>query len=61
MEKITLTVEEVSQLIGIGKTTIYSMAQQKEIPHTKVRGRILFHKPTIEHWLITNTEGGDTK
>ncbi|AVK98667.1 helix-turn-helix domain-containing protein [Lysinibacillus sphaericus] len=57
MEKITLSVNEVAGLIGVGKTTIYTMARQNEIPHKKVRGRILFHRQTIEDWLITNTEG----
>jgi len=60
MEKFTLSVEEVANALGVSKTTIYSMARQKEIPHTKVRGRILFHRPTIEHWLINNTEGGES-
>lgn len=59
MEKLTMSVEEVASELGVSKTTIYTMAREKEIPHTKVRGRILFHRPTIEHWLIINTEGGE--
>ncbi|MGE7546072.1 helix-turn-helix domain-containing protein [Sporosarcina newyorkensis] len=51
MEKITLTVNEVAALIGVGMTTIYTMVRQEEIPHKKVRGRILFHRGTIEKWL----------
>ena len=54
--KLTLSVEEIAEALGVSRTTIYTMARQKEIPHKKVRGRILFHKPTIEHWLISNTE-----
>lgn len=57
VERLTLSVDEVANALGISKTTVYTMARQKEIPHTKVRGRILFHKPTIEHWLISNAEG----
>ncbi|MFM9535739.1 helix-turn-helix domain-containing protein [Lysinibacillus sp. IITD104] len=60
MGKLTMSVDEVANELGVSKTTIYTMARQKEIPHTKVRGRILFHKPTIEQWLITNTVGGET-
>lgn len=56
-----MSVDEVASELGVSRTTIYTMAREKEIPHTKVRGRILFHRPTIEHWLITNTEGGETK
>lgn len=58
MEKLTLSVDEVASELGVSRTTIYTMARHKEIPHIKVRGRILFHKPTIEQWLIANTEGG---
>jgi len=57
MGKITMSVEEIASELGVSKTTIYTMARQKEIPHTKVRGRILFHRPTIEHWLVANMEG----
>ncbi|RDV30955.1 helix-turn-helix domain-containing protein [Lysinibacillus capsici] len=51
MEKITLSVEELAELIGVSKTTIYTMVRQDEIPHKKVRNRILFHRPTVEIWL----------
>ena len=56
MEKITLTVAETAELIGVSISTIYVMARQKEIPHKKVRGRVLFHRPTIEKWLIDESE-----
>ncbi|AJK89668.1 MULTISPECIES: helix-turn-helix domain-containing protein [Lysinibacillus] len=61
MEKLTMSVEEIANELGVSNTTVYTMVRQKEIPHTKVRGRILFHRPTIEHWLVTNTVGGETK
>jgi len=53
MEKITLTVKEVADLLGVSLTTVYSMARMSEIPHARVRGKILFHRPTVETWLIT--------
>lgn len=61
IEKITLTVDEVSQVLGVSQSTIYTMARQNEIPHKKIRGRVLFHKPTIERWLSNEFEGGETK
>ncbi len=51
MERITLTVKEVSELLGVGTATIYTMVRLGEIPHKKVRGRILFHRETVERWL----------
>lgn len=55
MEKITLSVNEVAELIGVSITTIYTMVRQNEIPHKRVRGRIVFHRETIEKWLATPT------
>lgn len=55
MERITLTVNEVAELLGVSVTTIYVMAREKQIPHKKIRGRIIFHRETIENWLATPT------
>lgn len=54
-KKMTMTVEEIAEELQVSKTTIYTMVSQNEIPHIKVRGRILFHRITIEKWL-SNTE-----
>ncbi|WP_438351574.1 helix-turn-helix domain-containing protein [Paenibacillus sp. FA6] len=51
MQKITLTVIEVSELISVSTTTIYAMAREGQIPHIRIRGRILFHREVIEDWL----------
>lgn len=58
MEKMTYSVNELAQLLGVGTTTIYTMARLNEIPHKKMRGRIVFHRPTIERWLADG-EGGE--
>lgn len=50
-EKIALNVSEAAKLIGVSQTTIYKMVQKGEIPHTRVRSRIIFHKGIIEDWL----------
>lgn len=51
-EAITLSVKKVAALIGVSTATVYTMARLGEIPHKKVRSRILFHRPTIEQWLM---------
>ena len=50
IQKITLSVSETAQLIGVSTGTIYSMARLGEIPHVRVRGRILFNRHVIEAW-----------
>lgn len=49
--RLTLDVFEVAELLGVSITTIYSMVREKQIPHKRVRNRILFHRETIELWL----------
>ncbi|MGE7932620.1 helix-turn-helix domain-containing protein [Viridibacillus arvi] len=51
MERMTLTVAEVAELIGVSKMTIYTMCRTEEIPCKRVRGRILFYRPVIMDWL----------
>lgn len=50
MFKITLDVKEVSELLGVSTTTIYAMVRQGEIPHFKVRAKILFNRQVVEAW-----------
>lgn len=50
-KKITLTVKEVAEFIGVSTTSVYTMVREKEIPHARVRSKIVFHKETIEAWL----------
>ncbi|PNQ78903.1 helix-turn-helix domain-containing protein [Paenibacillus sp. F4] len=51
MGKITLTVNETAELIGVSPTTVYNMAREGQIPHVRVRARIIFHRDVIECWL----------
>lgn len=50
MNKITLDVKELCELLGISSTTVYAMVRQNEIPHFKVRGKILFNRQVVEAW-----------
>ncbi|MFC4409441.1 helix-turn-helix domain-containing protein [Chungangia koreensis] len=51
-KRIVLTVKEVAEMLGVSNTTIYTMVRLGEIPHAKARNKILFHRETVEHWLI---------
>lgn len=50
MKRITLDVKEVAQMLNVSKYTIYTMCREGEIPHFKVRGRILFNKDVVIAW-----------
>lgn len=55
VEKATLTVRELSEMLGIGLTTTYELVRKKEFHTIKVGRRILIPKVTVKKWL----EGGD--
>jgi len=50
MTKITLTVQETADMLGVSTATIYTMARKNEIPHFKARGRVLFNREVVEAW-----------
>ncbi|MBC5636439.1 helix-turn-helix domain-containing protein [Ornithinibacillus hominis] len=51
MERRTLTVKEVANYLGVHTDTIYTMVKLKQIPHLKLRNRILFTKDSIDLWV----------
>lgn len=38
LTKVTMTVKEVADYIGISRGTVYSRVKANEIPHVKLRG-----------------------
>jgi excisionase family DNA binding protein len=57
MQKLTLDIKEAAALIGVSHTTMYTCVREGQIPFVKVRGRILFHRDTIEAWLRGESAG----
>lgn len=51
MERITITVKEAADFLGVSKDLLYNLVRTKEIPHVRVGKRILFRKPMLEEWL----------
>jgi len=51
VQPITMTVQETAAYLGISTDTIYEMVRRKEIPHIRLRRRILFRRDTLDAWL----------
>lgn len=47
----TLTVQNVADYLGVHPDTIYNMVREKQIPHFRVRRRVLFTKDAIDVWI----------
>ena len=57
MGKITLTPQEVANLLGVSRSTVYTMVRENEIPYFKVRRSIMFNREVITAWTKGETEG----
>lgn len=51
MNKLYLTIEEVAERFGINSTTVYRLAQRRELPGFKVGGQWRFSPEMLESWV----------
>jgi len=60
MEKL-LNIDELSEILGVTKSTIYSWTSQNKIPHIKLSKRLLkFRENDIEAWIGRRAVSADT-
>jgi excisionase family DNA binding protein len=50
-----LTIKQVSELLNIKPSTLYSWANHAKIPCRKIHGLIRFDQEEIHHWLASFT------
>ncbi len=50
-EKITLTAEEVSHIMGMSKRFVYELAQRGELPCRRFGKKVLFSRVAIERLM----------
>jgi excisionase family DNA binding protein len=50
-QRLTLTVKEAAQLLGLSKNSAYQGILTGEIPHIKIGKRILIPKTALERFL----------
>lgn len=46
-----LNVDQVADLLGLGKNTVYEAAGRGEIPHRRVGRRLIFSRVAVLEWL----------
>jgi excisionase family DNA binding protein len=60
MEKL-LSIDELSEILGVTKATIYSWTYRNKIPHIKLSKRLLkFRRNDIEAWITKRAVSADT-
>lgn len=55
MEKLTFSVVEAAELLGISKSYAYQMVKEQKIPVLTIGSRKLIPKQQLEQWLQDNT------
>jgi len=56
VERQKMDVKQAAEYLGVCTDTIYTMVKQNEIPHFRIRRRILFSKEAIESWIKSQEE-----
>lgn len=51
LQRVTINVKDAAEYIGVCTDTIYTMVRENQIPHIKVRRRILFRTDALDQWM----------
>ncbi|GAB3053396.1 helix-turn-helix domain-containing protein [Virgibacillus ainsalahensis] len=51
MERKSMTVKEMASYLGVHLDTVYKMARSNEIPHFRIRSKILFSQEAVDAWI----------
>lgn len=55
---LMLSVQELSAVLGVSRTSAYELTKEKGFPSVKVRGRIVIPKEQFINWIATQAEKG---
>lgn len=50
-ESEVLSVDQVAELLGLGRNTVYDAAGRGEIPHRRIGRRLIFSRTAVLEWL----------
>lgn len=59
MDKLTYTVKEAAEIVGIGPSTLYDLVRKDKVPNIKLGGRYLIPKEQFQIW-VNKIVRGDT-
>jgi excisionase family DNA binding protein len=48
---VVMNIEELSEKIKVSVSTLRKKVMRKQIPHTKIGGRVVFIEADIDRWL----------
>lgn len=54
-----LNVDEVADLLKLGRNTVYEAASRGEIPHRRIGRRLIFSRSAVLEWLSGKTPANE--
>jgi excisionase family DNA binding protein len=57
MERLLLKMNEVAQLLGMSRSTAYSMAAMGELPVIRIRGGVRVPAEALRRWVAEKAQG----
>lgn len=60
MEKLTISVEEVGEILGVGRNSAYTLVHQPGFPAIRLGKRIVVPIESLRIWLAENSIKGIT-
>ena len=58
MAKEFLDIHDLSELLGVKKSTLYSLVENGELPHYRIGRLIRFKRNEVERWMESNRREG---
>ena len=55
MNQNLLTIPDLCQELGIGKSTVYKLLKEKQIKSTKIGSRLIIRRDELEHYINKKT------
>jgi len=59
--EVLLTISDLSIMLRLSKSTIYTYTSKNTIPHIKLGTKVLFDRKDIEKWVNDNKSNRTTK
>ncbi len=57
-EKLTLSVEEAGELLGVSRAIAYQLSRRADFPTLHIGRRVLVPRKQLEEWMDRNCENG---
>ena len=57
MEKLTVSITEASQILGVSRPTVYRLMRREDFPALHIGRRVLISRSGLERWVEEQARG----